>query len=484
MTSKTYDNIAVVLESSKDDVDVEKQELGVADQYSQIPKRRRGLIIFIVTLAGFLGPLAGNIYIPLLPLFQDIYHVSAISINGTVSIFMVTFAFAPLIWASWADFGGRKFLYLISILIFILANILLATVPTKIGALYFLRIVQAFGASSVMSLGAGTVSDIIPPKNRGKFISIFMIGPQLGPIIGPLFSSIGIEDRWRWVFGFLAILGFLVFLIILFLLPETLRCLVGDGSVYQNSSWFTCPQWKQEKIIPDSPKFPKPPKPSVKLLLKSLKYKPVLLCSLNGGILFAAFYGLSVSFSRILKNNYGFSELHVSLSFMCPGASLVAGSLAGGWFSDRMCQRRIKNSQNVLPEHRFSLQLIGILVSMCGMVGYGWCIQRHNHVLAIFIFAFLSGFGMTWVFVSNTTYLTECSDGQPATNVAIGNMMRNLAAAVSSVIIEPLIEKMGYGWCFTGFAFTYIIGIVLVIILLKYGPKWREQYIQNKRTSK
>lgn len=66
----------------------------------------------------------------------------------------------PLIWSSFADWKGRRPLYIISILVYILANVLLAAVPTNYGALIVLRIIQAFGSSAVVSLGAGTVADV------------------------------------------------------------------------------------------------------------------------------------------------------------------------------------------------------------------------------------------------------------------------------------------------------------------------------------
>ncbi|KAK7679815.1 hypothetical protein QCA50_017141 [Cerrena zonata] len=128
---------------------------------------------------------------------QAAFKVSATTINATVSVFMAVFALAPLFWASWADFGGRKTLYL------------------------------AFGVSSVMSVGAGTVADVVEPKNRAKAISYFMLGPQLGPILGPIFSLISSNGDWRWIFGFLAILGGIVFFLILFCLPETLSSKEG-----------------------------------------------------------------------------------------------------------------------------------------------------------------------------------------------------------------------------------------------------------------
>ncbi|CCH45674.1 putative membrane protein [Wickerhamomyces ciferrii] len=451
--------------------------------YSAFSQNRKNFIVGLVTMAGFLGPVSGNIYIPILPLLQDVFKCSETTINATVSVFMAIFAIAPLLWASWADFGGRKLLYLTSLVFFLISNILLASLPPNIGALFVLRIVQAFGASSVMSVGAGTVADIVEPKDRAKAISYFMLGPQLGPILGPILSIIASNGSWRWIFGFLAIYGGVVYLLIIFLLPETLRYLVGNGEIYNQHSksilnWFIIPKHlKQPKLVQDSPKYPKPPKPSLKNYYRILKYKPVLLCSINAGLLFATFYGMSVTFTRILQENYGFTNLQRSLAYICPGASLISGSLIGGRLSDKLRRYLIqKNPETYVPENRFSLQIFGLLISMIGVLGYGWLVDKKVHVSAVFVFTFLGGFGMTWVFVTTTTYLTECSTRQPATNVAIGNFFRNSAAAISSVLIDILIKKMGFGWCFTGLALIDLIGLVFVIILMIKGPKWRKEW--------
>jgi len=106
--------------------------------------------------------------------------------------------------AAAADYGGRKSVYMWSFATFLISNILLASVPPNIGALFVLRIFQAIGSSMVTSVGAGTVADVTEPAKRASTMGIFLLGPQLGPILGPLIGGqfVG-EDRWRWVFGFL-----------------------------------------------------------------------------------------------------------------------------------------------------------------------------------------------------------------------------------------------------------------------------------------
>jgi MFS family permease len=93
---------------------------------------------------------------------------------------------------------------MVSLLIYIVANVLLAAVPANLVALFILRIVQGFGAASVLSLGAGTVADMTEPKGRASALSIVLLGPQLGPVLGPLLGgAITGSVSWRWVFGFL-----------------------------------------------------------------------------------------------------------------------------------------------------------------------------------------------------------------------------------------------------------------------------------------
>jgi len=168
--------------SSKTPVEEVREQLPAQPKpvYTALSLSRRRFILGIITVAGIFGPLAGNIYLPALPIIGRQFHRTEAEINITVTVFMIVFAFGvslcrglgistcvskqsssqPLVWSSFADWKGRRPLYIISILIYILANVLLAAVPANYGALIVLRVVQAFGSSAVVSLGAGTVADV------------------------------------------------------------------------------------------------------------------------------------------------------------------------------------------------------------------------------------------------------------------------------------------------------------------------------------
>ncbi|SCV03028.1 LAME_0H07140g1_1 [Lachancea meyersii CBS 8951] len=465
--------------------------------YSAFSERQTFIIFVVIVYIGFLGPLSGNIYIPALPILQNVFNLSATAINATVSVFMAVFAVGPLIWASFADFGGRKILYMISLLLTVTVNVLLAAVPANTGALFFLRIMQAFASSSVMALGAGTVSDIRSPKERGKGIAYFMLGPNMGPILAPIISGLILMhgSYWRWLFGFTSIMSGVGLLMVMVFLPETLRCIVGNGDPKWIDPELKSGKYERKRVVKgnvlicsdigilkpvsESPEFqklyPRPPKPSLTVYWSLITFPPVLVCSLTTAILFAAYYAFSVTFSHFLRERYHLSNLQIGACYVCPGIALLLGSLTGGHLSDYFRLVWVKRHPNeTFPgEKRLILQLWGLLLNICGCVGYGWSIEFHHHLAIVLVFSFFTAFGMTWCSNTSMTYLTECIPKRAAGTVALGSFFRNLAAGISSVIIIKLCDELGVGWCFTGLAFCDIASMAGIVYLITNGSRWK-----------
>ncbi|KAF2201236.1 MFS general substrate transporter [Delitschia confertaspora ATCC 74209] len=445
--------------------------------YSAFSPARRRLTLTIVTIAGFFGPLAAGVYLPALPILQNDFGTSATTINATVSVFMAVLAVAPLFWASRADYAGRRPLYLISLLIYMAANILLAALPANLPALFILRIVQGFGAASVLSLGSGTVADLIPPKGRASAMSVVLLGPQLGPVLGPLLGgAIAGSASWRWIFGFLALTCATLYLVLLFCLPETLRSIVGKGHVYKDKPLILVPLFKQPTVV-NGDVFPRAPPPTLLGLIKLVRYPPIVVVSINGALLFASYYAINVTISRYLKDQYGFSTTEVGVAYLAPGLSLISGSLISGRISDlhRAYYTKSNPKNPPHPEHRLHLQIPGVLVSLSGVLMYGWFVHFHLHVSSIIIASSIAAFGMTWVFITTTSYLTESFRERPATLVALASLFRNPAAAVAAAVIEPLVRRMGVGWCFTGLALMELLCVAGLICLIYWGKSMRER---------
>jgi hypothetical protein len=267
--------------------------------------------------------------------------------------------------------------------------------------------------------------------------------------------------------------------VILFALPETLRARVGNGNIYESQTLFIWPPKLSSPLAPSWERGPPPPVPTLKGYWRLFCYPPIGIVSFNTAMLYSTYFAIAVQLPTELALRYRWSSAAVGAGFLAIGIAMIVGSLCGGRFSDwrRASAAKVAEDGNVDPEFRLVDQIWGVLVCVAGCVMYGWLVQASAHPAAVLVATFLgecrmglsqelladrcllAGFGMNWVFVTTTAFLTECVAQQAAGAFALGNMLRNPGAAAAAVVIPTLVSKMGSGWCFTGLG---ILDLVLV----------------------
>jgi len=204
--------------------------------YSAFSKQTRWTVATLAGIAGVFSPISSNIFVPAIPrLAQDFNRpTSDISLAVTVShpsatlhasalpdanlqIYLVFQAVTPSFFGAASDSYGRRPILLLTMVVYMGANIGLALMPTSAyWLLLFLRAVQSTGGSAVISIGAGAISDIAEPRERGMFMAVFQAGAMFGPAIGPLLGGIFTETLgWRAMFWFLTIWCAVIFVLVL-----------------------------------------------------------------------------------------------------------------------------------------------------------------------------------------------------------------------------------------------------------------------------
>jgi EmrB/QacA subfamily drug resistance transporter len=104
------------------------------------------------------------------------------------------------IWGKLADLFDRKVLVQTGLVIFVVGS-LLAGLATSMGWLIACRAVQGIGAGGLTALVQVILSDLVSPRERGRYAgylgAVFGVGTVAGPLLGGLITdSIG----WRWCF--------------------------------------------------------------------------------------------------------------------------------------------------------------------------------------------------------------------------------------------------------------------------------------------
>jgi MFS family permease len=101
------------------------------------------------------------------------------------SVYLLGYAFGPLVIAPLSEIYGRVILYNACNFMFVIFSIACA-VANNLGSLIVFRLCAGIAASCPLTLGPGSIADMIPLERRGLAMAAFVVGPLLGPTVGPL----------------------------------------------------------------------------------------------------------------------------------------------------------------------------------------------------------------------------------------------------------------------------------------------------------
>ncbi len=134
---------------------------------------------------------------------------------------MLGFAIGPALWAPLSELYGRRIWFIITHA-FVVAFVAAAAGCHSIASLVVFRLLAGIFAASPLTNSGGTIADMFSPAQRGIAVSIFSAAPFLGPVLGPIMGGfMTITVGWRWVQGVCAIFVGVVWLVGVFLVPET-----------------------------------------------------------------------------------------------------------------------------------------------------------------------------------------------------------------------------------------------------------------------
>jgi EmrB/QacA subfamily drug resistance transporter len=163
------------------------------------------LVIGALMLAMLLAALDQTIVSTALPkIASDLHGLSKLSWVATS--YLITSAIATPIFGKLGDLYGRKKLFQLSIVIFLVGSVLCG-LSHSMNQLVFFRGIQGIGGGGLISLILAIVGDIIPPRERGRyqgyFGAVFALSSVVGPLLGGFFADaetlLGISG-WRWIF--------------------------------------------------------------------------------------------------------------------------------------------------------------------------------------------------------------------------------------------------------------------------------------------
>lgn len=162
--------------------------------------------VAILSVLSVITPLGSSMFAPGIPKIMAEFH-STDSTTATfiLSIYILGFAFGPLIIAPLSEIFGRWIMYNIGNLLFVIFTVGTA-LSNSIGMIMAFRFLMGLAGAVPITIGSGSIADIMPIEKRGRAMAVWALGPLLGPCIGPVAGGYLTQAAgWRWVFWLIVI---------------------------------------------------------------------------------------------------------------------------------------------------------------------------------------------------------------------------------------------------------------------------------------
>jgi len=144
-------------------------------------------------------------------------------LSWVVTSYLLASSVSTPLYGKLGDLYGRKRLFQIAIVIFLVGSVL-SGIASDMGQLIAFRAIQGIGGGGLIVLAQAIIADVVAPRERGRyqgyFGAVFGTSSVVGPLLGGWFTD---HLSWRWVFYVNIPLGILALFVTSAVLPDGQR---------------------------------------------------------------------------------------------------------------------------------------------------------------------------------------------------------------------------------------------------------------------
>ncbi|KAI5244195.1 MFS multidrug transporter [Aureobasidium subglaciale] len=439
-------------------------------------RQQKWAATFAVASFTFISPVSSSIIAPATQKISESFGITNFAVSQiSYSVFVLGYAFGPLFLSPLSEIYGRSRLLQLANLFYLIFNTV-AGFSRNTGELIAFRFLSGLGGSAPLAVGGGVLGDVWLAEERGAALSIYSLGPLIGPAVGPIAGAwIAQCTTWRWTLWAPSIVDVFIQLAALKYLKETFApCLLRrKAAKLRKETGDDRYQTVQERANLTLPTALKRGLSRPFILIGT---QPIVQClGLYMAYLYGLYYLVLGHFSDLWVEEYHESRGISGLNYISLGLGPIIGAQISALFNDRI-YRNLKQKNNGVgrPEFRLPLMFAGSLLVPIGLFWYGWSAQAHTHWIVPNIGVLIYSCGGIFGFQCIQTYLVDAYTTYAASAMAAVALGRCILAFVFPLLVKQLYAALGYGWGTSLLAFIAIaLGVPFPILLWYKGEALR-----------
>jgi EmrB/QacA subfamily drug resistance transporter len=136
------------------------------------------------------------------------------------TIYLTTVILSAMLSGKLSDFYGSKKVLIGSLIVFVTGSVLCGFSQNMTELIIF-RAIQGLGAGIIVTVPKKIIAEMVPPRQRGKYMGLFGIGGAISSVVGPTLGGL-ITDTlgWQWIFFVNVPIGIIALSLLIPYLPE------------------------------------------------------------------------------------------------------------------------------------------------------------------------------------------------------------------------------------------------------------------------
>ncbi|KAK8879480.1 bicyclomycin resistance protein [Apiospora arundinis] len=437
-------------------------------------KYYKAFITLQLGLLAMSGSMAASIVAPAEPIVALELGISREVAVLMVALFILGYAFGPVLWAPLSEVYGRRWSMLPAVFAMICFSIGTGFSHSP-AAIFITRFIGGVFGSAPISNVSAALGDIYMPKERGvamAFYAVSVMGvPTLAPVIGAALTAQP-HLGWRWTEYMESIITAVILGVTVISLPETYppvllkrkaKCMRKIDTRY----WH--PHESESMNLGNI--FSKYLSRPIIMFFT----EPMVLCiSLYASFIYGLLFLTLEVFPIVFREQRGFGPVVSTLPFLGLFVGVLTAMLINIANQPLYIRALERNKGRAVPEARLPPLVLGQVLITAGLFWFGWTAAPEHHWALPVVAAGFIGAGFNIAFQQCLNFLVDTYGPFAASATSANTILRSLLACGLPLAARPMFLNLGIGPAASVLGAISCLAFPVPFLFMKYGPRLRK----------